>query len=70
MEREQIVAACDVALRRLVEYLQPEIIVGVGAYAEGRAKEALAGMDIRIGRVLHPSPASQCSEPRMGRKGR
>ena len=39
--------------RRLVEYLQPEIIVGVGAYAEGRAKEALAGMDIRIGRVLH-----------------
>ncbi|MEE2901014.1 MAG: uracil-DNA glycosylase family protein [Myxococcota bacterium] len=58
MEREPIVAACDVALRRLVEYLQPEIIVGVGAYAEGRAKEALAGMDIRIGRVLHPSPAS------------
>ena len=58
VEREPIVAACDVALRRLVEYLQPEIIVGVGAYAEGRAKEALAGMDIRIGRVLHPSPAS------------
>jgi len=57
-EREPIVAACDVALKRLVEYLEPEIIVGVGAYAEGRAKEALAGMDIRIGRVLHPSPAS------------
>ena len=57
-EREPIVAACDVALKRLVEYLKPEIIVGVGAYAEGRAKEALAGMDIRIGRVLHPSPAS------------
>ena len=30
----------------------------MGAYAEGREKEALAGMDIRIGRVLHPSPAS------------
>jgi len=57
-EREPIVEACDKALQRLVEYLEPEIVVGVGAYAEGRAKEALKDMDIRIGRVLHPSPAS------------
>ena len=38
--------------------MKPEWIVGIGAFAEGRAAEALAGTGIRIGRVLHPSPAS------------
>jgi single-strand selective monofunctional uracil DNA glycosylase len=57
-ERQPIVEACDTALRRLVKYLKPQIVVGVGAYAEGRAQAALEGMDVQIGRVLHPSPAS------------
>ena len=57
-ERQPIVEACDTALRRLVEYLKPQIVVGVGAYAEGRAQAALEGIDVQIGRVLHPSPAS------------
>ena len=38
--------------------LQPRWVVGIGAFAEGRAREALDGMDLRIGRILHPSPAS------------
>jgi len=33
-------------------------VVGVGAFAEGRARAALAGMNVEIGRILHPSPAS------------
>ena len=33
-------------------------MIGVGAFAEQRAAQALAGIDVRIGRVLHPSPAS------------
>ena len=34
-------------------------MVGVGAFAEGRARAALAGEGSpRIGSVLHPSPAS------------
>lgn len=49
---------CDQHLRELVEALQPEWLIGIGAFAQTRAKEALKGMDIRIGRVLHPSPAS------------
>ena len=49
---------CDQHLRELVEALQPEWLIGVGAFAQTRAKEALKGMDIQIGRVLHPSPAS------------
>lgn len=54
-ERAPLFAACDQGLIELVEVLRPERIVGVGAFAQARAKAAL-GRD--VGRVLHPSPAS------------
>src|SRR5688572_10545866 len=57
-EREALYAICDRALRRQVEALEPAWVVGVGAFAENRAQSALAGLDLKIGRVLHPSPAS------------
>lgn len=50
--------ACNAHLRLLVTALQPEWVIGVGNFAEARAAEALAGVDVRIGRILHPSPAS------------
>ena len=57
-EREPLLAACDRALVRTVGLLRPEIVIGVGVFAEGRARAALGGLDTRIGRILHPSPAS------------
>jgi single-strand selective monofunctional uracil DNA glycosylase len=57
-EREPLFKICDRALRRTVECLQPKMVVGVGAFAEGRARSALDGIDVAIGRILHPSPAS------------
>lgn len=57
-ERGPLFLACDKSLRRVVEALKPRYVIGVGAFAEARAKEALAGIDVQIGRVLHPSPAS------------
>ena len=57
-EIESLYAVCDTHLRALVDALQPEWVVGVGAFAEGRAKLALKGYDLKIGRILHPSPAS------------
>lgn len=57
-EREPLFRACDRALRALVEHMNPQFVIGVGAFAEGRARVALDGMDVRIGRILHPSPAS------------
>jgi single-strand selective monofunctional uracil DNA glycosylase len=51
-------AACDAHLRRVVEILEPEWLIAVGGFAEKRATESLGGMDIRIGKILHPSPAS------------
>lgn len=57
-ETAPLEAACDKHLRAVVEALAPEWLIGVGGFAEARAAEALAGMNVRIGRVLHPSPAS------------
>lgn len=51
---------CDAHLRAVISALQPEWVIGVGAYAEecaNRAKEAMSG-NFKTGRVLHPSPAS------------
>jgi single-strand selective monofunctional uracil DNA glycosylase len=57
-EQAALFDACDLALRRTVAYLRPRFVVGVGAFAEGRARAALGGADVTIGRILHPSPAS------------
>ena len=57
-EREPLFRACDGALRRSIEALAPRSVVGVGAFAEARARDALAGTGIAIGRIPHPSPAS------------
>ena len=57
-EREPLLEVCDRALRSTVRHLGPQLLVGVGAFAERRARLALGGLDVRIGRILHPSPAS------------
>lgn len=57
-ERQPLYAACDRALRGMVEVLAPSRVIGVGGFAVERARAALAGLDLTIGRVLHPSPAS------------
>lgn len=58
VEADPLYAACDTHLRELVGQLQPDWVIGVGGFAEARAREALRGMSVRIGKVLHPSPAS------------
>ncbi|MDD3354824.1 uracil-DNA glycosylase family protein [Zoogloea sp.] len=57
-EQGPVLAACDAHLRQLVGVLQPEWVIGVGAWAEQRARAALADLPLQFGRVLHPSPAS------------
>ncbi|HNQ24770.1 MAG TPA: uracil-DNA glycosylase family protein [Phycisphaerae bacterium] len=57
-ERESLFAACDEALRQLVECLQPRWVIGIGRFAETRAHAALHEVDVAIGRIPHPSPAS------------
>jgi single-strand selective monofunctional uracil DNA glycosylase len=57
-ERQALYEACDRALRDMIDVLAPRYVIGVGAFAEERASEALAGRDLTIGSILHPSPAS------------
>ncbi|MEO0323122.1 MAG: uracil-DNA glycosylase family protein [Myxococcota bacterium] len=56
-EREPLLAACDAALREVIAAVEPQRIVGVGAWARKRA-EALAPEGVAVGQILHPSPAS------------
>ena len=67
-ERDPLLEVCDQALRALVECLEPRHVIGIGAYAEGRAKIALDGFDVSIGRILHPSPASPLANKGWGEK--
>ena len=57
-ERDPLFAACDRALRATAEHFEPTHIIGVGAFAEKRAQVACEGLEVKIGRILHPSPAS------------
>ena len=50
--------ACDAFLIRCFDYYRPEIIVGVGVFAEKQAQRLCTRSNTRIGRMLHPSPAS------------
>jgi single-strand selective monofunctional uracil DNA glycosylase len=57
-EQQAVTAACDEALLAVVRLLRPRIVIGVGGFAERRARSALAGQDVAVGTILHPSPAS------------
>ena len=58
VERTPLLDPCDRALRETVTYLQPQYVVGIGAFAADRAKTALKGLDMSLGRITHPSPAN------------
>ncbi len=57
-EAAPLMETCDTHLRSVVEILEPEWLVAVGGFAEKRASIALEGLEVRIGKILHPSPAS------------
>lgn len=59
-ETQALETICDAHLRAVITTLQPQWVIGVGAFAEAcalRAREALSGA-FQVGRILHPSPAS------------
>ncbi|MES2983432.1 MAG: uracil-DNA glycosylase family protein [Verrucomicrobiota bacterium] len=60
VEMTTVEIACQKHLCRLVEILEPQYLIGVGAYAENhmRVARATLGTEAIIGKILHPSPAS------------
>jgi len=65
-QREKLFAACDANLRVMVEVLKPTWLIGVGIFAEQRAKLVFEGTPLKIGRILHPSPASPLANQAPG----
>jgi len=57
-EREPLYAACNQNLGRIVALLEPDWVIGIGRFAEARARDALGESGPQIGTILHPSPAS------------
>lgn len=59
--RQPLEAVCDRHLIHAITALQPEWVIGVGAFAEKCARRVLDASDlshVQVGRILHPSPAS------------
>ena len=59
-ERENLDQICDIHLMKVIEALQPEWVVGVGAFAESKLISITDKMVTppKVTRILHPSPAS------------
>jgi single-strand selective monofunctional uracil DNA glycosylase len=57
-ERDRLFATCDSHLRRVLEILQPEWLIGIGGFAAERGRLVSENTKIRVGQILHPSPAS------------
>jgi single-strand selective monofunctional uracil DNA glycosylase len=57
-ERERLFKICDEHLERVLEILEPEWLIGIGSFARERGELVAAKLNLRIGQILHPSPAS------------
>ncbi len=57
-EREALFAACDEALRAVLDRLQPRVLIGVGRFAADRGRVPGLGDGLEVAQILHPSPAS------------
>ena len=54
----RLFAVCDAHLRRVLEILEPEWLVGVGGFALARGEAVAEKVNVKLGKILHPSPAS------------
>jgi single-strand selective monofunctional uracil DNA glycosylase len=59
-EMVAVEAACQIHLQEVILALRPSWLIGVGGFAEERLRRAAEGCGslAKIGRILHPSPAS------------
>ena len=57
-ETAPLIKTCDEHLMSAVEILQPEWLIGIGGFAADKAERAAEKYKIKVGQILHPSPAS------------
>lgn len=58
--RAAVEAPCDAHLAEAIRAVSPRLVVGVGGFAEASARRVVQAqrLDVPVGVVLHPSPAS------------
>jgi len=57
-ERQRLQEICDKSLADVISLTGVKIVVGVGKFAEERARKALKDTDVKVCSIMHPSPAS------------
>jgi len=57
-EQARLFAVCDEHLQRVLKILEPEWLIGVGGFARARGEAVATGLNLKLGQILHPSPAS------------
>lgn len=57
-EKRDLFKACDEALLQTVRLMRPKYVIGIGNFAHQRGMAALAGLDVHVDRIIHPSPAN------------
>ncbi len=60
--------SCDRALARVIDRLEPDHVIGIGKFAESRARAVVGGRSVRVGHLLHPSPASPAANRDWAKK--
>jgi single-strand selective monofunctional uracil DNA glycosylase len=58
VEQQALFKVCDEHLLTAIEALAPEWVIGIGNFAVKRAEQVLADHSVKLGCILHPSPAS------------
>jgi single-strand selective monofunctional uracil DNA glycosylase len=57
-EKNRLLKICDEHLHRVLAILEPEWLIGIGGFAAERGKMISDDLKIKVGQILHPSPAS------------
>ena len=57
-DRQKLYPPCDRHLKALRTILRPEWIIGIGRFAEKQCRRIFDENEVRVGGILHPSPAN------------
>lgn len=60
-EQAPLLQACDEHLKGVVQCVKPEWVIGIGRFAQERARAVFRKSAPKLGAILHPSPASPAS---------
>ena len=67
-ECDRLFELCDEHLHRVLAILKPEWLIGIGGFAAGRGEMVAKDLPMKVGQILHPSPASPAANRGWAKK--